>query len=613
MTVKTVQETTKVHRPTVIEIQGLRGVAIMAVLLFHLWDKTFEVGYLGVDIFFVISGYLMCMLLSRHPNLTVNKIGDFYYRRVKRIVPIYLFVIWLILMAAVFRFIYPIDYSTLFGETVKPLMFIANIPDSTADDYFIQSMGSYSFEKHLWSLSVEIQFYVFVPGLIWLLSWVSIPIKSLIVALIAIASYWKQSYSEANDEHMSLGSRVWQILFVRNLTPWCSKLFQIVLTAILIAGVTINLTGDKQQNRLILLAATSLLIARPYGNLLLSCNALVWLGNISYSVYLVHWPIFELQKYLDVKMYTFGKTTTLTAVGLNLGIGFFCVVALSYVVILITCFYLIETAVPQTKGRGDKNIVVLGNSHARSYYFGLEYAFRGVYKTMAMVGTNCPLVAMDLEKRGGSGYGYERCTQFRKNVFKMLRNWNERIDIIIVGTNYHRYINFNLNENLKRDRALHDLNYFYGSLAKLAKEVLFMPGVQFNSGLGIHTPTLQRKILYGNEKDLSVFRAPLAVELSHLSLAQKRLQLVKCGNCIKINWFDLYCDYDTSTCDSIDFKTKFSYFFDSHHVNAYGSLKAGEYMRKLYDEWKQKNTLIVGNQTVSDVHRCNKEISKLNI
>ncbi|KAI6237966.1 O-acetyltransferase OatA [Aphelenchoides besseyi] len=206
------------------------------------------------------------------------------------------------------------------------------------DDYFIQSMGSYSFEKHLWSLSVEIQFYVFVPGLIWLLSWVSVSIKSLLVTLIAIASYWKQCHSEANDEHMSLDSRVWQfmfgffayylqqsqpgdylpkskstqILFVSNLTPWCSKLFQIVLTAILIAGVTINLTGDKQQNRLILLATTSLLIARPHGNLLLSCNALVWLGNISYSVYLVHWPLFELQKYLDVKMYTFGKTTTLT-------------------------------------------------------------------------------------------------------------------------------------------------------------------------------------------------------------------------------------------------------------------------------------------------------------
>ncbi|KAI6237965.1 hypothetical protein M3Y95_00320800 [Aphelenchoides besseyi] len=255
------------------------------------------------------------------------------------------------------------------------------------------------------------------------------------------------------------------------------------------------------------------------------------------------------------------------------------------------------------KGTGDKNIVVLGNSHARSYYFGLEYAFRGVYKTMAMVGTNCPLVAMDLEKRGGSGYGYERCTQFRNNVFDILRNWNEKIDIIIVGTNYHRYINYNLNENLKRDLALRDLNYFYGNLAKLAKEVLFMPGVQFNSGLGIHTPTLQRKILYGNDKDLSVFRAPLEVELSHLSLAQKRLQMVECRNCIKINWFDLYCNYETATCDSIDFKTKFSYFFDSHHVNAYGSLKAGEYMRKLYDEWKQRNTRVVRNQTVSDIHR----------
>ncbi|KAI6212548.1 hypothetical protein M3Y94_00039100 [Aphelenchoides besseyi] len=128
-----------VLEPQVVEIQGLRGVAIIGVLLFHLWGKTtFKEGYLGVDIFFVISGYLMCLLLTRETQLTVGRVTDFYYRRAKRIVPIYLLVIWLVLIAAVFHFIYPIDYLPFISESLKPLLFIANVPDSTADDYFIQ-------------------------------------------------------------------------------------------------------------------------------------------------------------------------------------------------------------------------------------------------------------------------------------------------------------------------------------------------------------------------------------------------------------------------------------------------------------------------------------------
>ncbi|KAI6185799.1 Acyl-transf-3 domain-containing protein [Aphelenchoides besseyi] len=137
MTVKTVQETTKVHRPTVIEIQGLRGVAIMAVLLFHLWDKTFEVGYLGVDIFFVISGYLMCMLLNAKAPLSFTHIVDFYFRRIKRIIPTYLFVIYCCLFAAIFL-ISSTDYRDLVSEAKKPLLYISNWPDTPEDDYFAE-------------------------------------------------------------------------------------------------------------------------------------------------------------------------------------------------------------------------------------------------------------------------------------------------------------------------------------------------------------------------------------------------------------------------------------------------------------------------------------------
>lgn len=124
------------------DIQGLRALAIIGVLLFHLWDKTFKVGFLGVDIFFVISGYLMCMLMSRRLPLTWSKVSDFYFRRLKRIVPTYLFVIFLCLVAALIL-ICPIDYADLLHESWKPLFFAANIPDNSKDDYFAQVSKQY--------------------------------------------------------------------------------------------------------------------------------------------------------------------------------------------------------------------------------------------------------------------------------------------------------------------------------------------------------------------------------------------------------------------------------------------------------------------------------------
>ncbi|KAI6204930.1 Acyltransferase [Aphelenchoides besseyi] len=134
---KSSNEKSQSHRK-ITDIQGLRGIAILGVLLFHIRDDTFKVGYLGVDVFFVISGYLMCLLLSRYSQLDATKILDFYFRRLKRIVPVYLFVILAVLSSAIYLFMYPFDYGDLFKETRKPLLFAANIPNDEDDNYFAQ-------------------------------------------------------------------------------------------------------------------------------------------------------------------------------------------------------------------------------------------------------------------------------------------------------------------------------------------------------------------------------------------------------------------------------------------------------------------------------------------
>jgi peptidoglycan/LPS O-acetylase OafA/YrhL len=98
--------------------------------------EDFNVGYLGVDIFFAISGYLMCSILSRKCPLDLGKIRTFYLQRLKRIVPIYLFVILLTLLCAIWLFLHPMDYKELDEESWKPLIFAANIPSEKTVDYF---------------------------------------------------------------------------------------------------------------------------------------------------------------------------------------------------------------------------------------------------------------------------------------------------------------------------------------------------------------------------------------------------------------------------------------------------------------------------------------------
>ena len=85
--------------------------------------------------FFVISGFLMCQILSKRLPLDASKCADFAYRRIKRIVPLYLLSIFLVLVAAAAWFLFPFDYKLLWQEAFKPLVFVANMPDKGLRSY----------------------------------------------------------------------------------------------------------------------------------------------------------------------------------------------------------------------------------------------------------------------------------------------------------------------------------------------------------------------------------------------------------------------------------------------------------------------------------------------
>ncbi|VDL72240.1 unnamed protein product [Nippostrongylus brasiliensis] len=148
-----------VHR---FDLQGLRGVAILSVLGFHFFSKWFPNGYVGVDQFFVLSGYLMAMILDAGSGF--SHICDFYYRRLKRIIPMYILIILFILWSCLF--IFPQSYLDLNGKSVIPaLIFLSNLWRTAGGvvQYFAELNVAENLVVHTWSLAVEMQFYLVVP------------------------------------------------------------------------------------------------------------------------------------------------------------------------------------------------------------------------------------------------------------------------------------------------------------------------------------------------------------------------------------------------------------------------------------------------------------------
>uniref|UniRef100_A0A1I7TXB0 Acyl_transf_3 domain-containing protein n=1 Tax=Caenorhabditis tropicalis TaxID=1561998 RepID=A0A1I7TXB0_9PELO len=146
-----------------LDLQGIRGLAILSVLGFHFYPSYFPNGYLGVDQFFVLSGFLMCMLLTKTENMPVlSAFIHFYSRRFKRILPLY-FLIILCSTAALYLFFPETAIAQNQSSAIKALLFVSNRPRTGEEDYFEKLSLAVDLFTHTWSLSVEIQFYFIVP------------------------------------------------------------------------------------------------------------------------------------------------------------------------------------------------------------------------------------------------------------------------------------------------------------------------------------------------------------------------------------------------------------------------------------------------------------------
>ena len=294
------------------EIDGLRAIAVIPVILFHAGFELFSGGFVGVDIFFVISGYLITTMLVEDLERNSFSLISFYERRARRILPALYFMVILSIIFGWFV-LTPYFYRDLFQTVTSISLFLSNYLLYIKSGYFAPIAELKPF-MHTWSLAIEEQYYLFFPILLmifWRFGWQ----KMLwIFILIFIASFlfclWALNpHPRAN--FLLLPSRVWELLAGSLLAFFIQKrglknnnfLAMIGLFAILISVFTFDSSIPFPSHytlipvfgtmAIILFANKNTLVAK-----ILSIKFIVSLGLISYSLYLWHQPIFSFLKHL---------------------------------------------------------------------------------------------------------------------------------------------------------------------------------------------------------------------------------------------------------------------------------------------------------------------------
>jgi hypothetical protein len=196
------------------DIDGLRFIAVSSVVLFHAGLETMSGGFVGVDIFFVISGYLITCGLFKDADGQGISIARFYERRIKRIIPAYAAVIVATMLAGLFVLL-PSQLADLGKSALAATLFVANIHFWTGAGYFAGDPLSHPL-LHLWSLAVEEQFYIVWPVFVLLLyrmglaRW-RVPLILAGIAVTLVASQLMLGYSAKTAFYMA-PLRAWELL-----------------------------------------------------------------------------------------------------------------------------------------------------------------------------------------------------------------------------------------------------------------------------------------------------------------------------------------------------------------------------------------------------------------
>lgn len=292
------------------DIQFLRGFAVLAVLFFHLQIPFFENGFLGVDVFFVISGFLMAKLYNKGTFL------DFYKRRLDRLYPAYIFTLLATLMLGALITI-PVDFNQLTDQVLAGLFFISNFFYWSQNSYF--DKAAFNPLLNLWSLAVELQFYLIVPFLFPFIR--RRRSNFAIVFFGSLVACWVIQLVSPKTAFFLMPFRVWEFL-IGAWVAWCgtsqspdfvnkSRVSSLIyIFALMVSLFLLKLKPDATGTVIyghpalpafIVTLLTGFVIRYGIATCVLDsaiAKFVVKMGDYSYSIYLVHFPIIVLLNYV---------------------------------------------------------------------------------------------------------------------------------------------------------------------------------------------------------------------------------------------------------------------------------------------------------------------------
>lgn len=407
------------------DIQGLRAIAVVSVMLNHTGVDLFKFGYLGVDVFFVISGYLMGLHLISSSHSGGFSFIDFYIRRARRIIPALYFIVLLSIPLAWFLML-PDDLENFGQSVIATVLFSNNILLHLTSGYWDLS-SEFKPLLHTWSLGVEEQYYLILPLIIlWLRRNAH---RGIVIFIVMSVSLFIYSSVQADNTYYLIQYRAWELLvgsFLAYLNlngstvgwPFV-RAFSVVLLCFSMFNIEIfDYVFPVYVRHVICVIATLGLVSSFKRNIsflsfLLENRVLLYLGTISYSLYLVHQPIFAFMRILDrdpVPQYLYF-------------LAFIPVILFSHLL-----FVFIENPFRRSNLIGDKSFVLMALSSSALLIMvgGYLHSSKGA--------------PFRLGDSGSFSVG-EQSIDYNMNVFKLKINPNNlepRRNIFVIGDSYGR-------------------------------------------------------------------------------------------------------------------------------------------------------------------------------